>query len=250
MHKGHFGNITLYIIVFCILWTMQPNLCAQKTDTLPNQSKFSLKRALYICHPVANLDARRSHFQGNWIKMNGFRVGLEFFKRYRGGVGLYGSNFIPLPPQDKLQRRFRISYLKTYFEYSILQTYKWEVIVHSGWGIASVEMHHRLGEQDSTFILSGGLVHIFGGGAEYKIWPFLGIGIDLGLRGFRSSTPDEELQQRLNSSLTSPYYALRLKIHFSELGKWIFATKKYKAEKQEYLETKRQKKLKKIQESE
>ncbi len=194
--------------------------------------------------PVFLLDANRSHILNNWVRVNGIRLGAQFANKYQAGIAWYSSEFIrgkDIKLNGKLfltKTQFKATSL--FIDYSVLSSYKWEVNVSSMFGNAKTltELKRTDNLLDSNNVSNKIPLASFDAFAEYKIWPFVGLGLGLGYRqAFKNK--NDRLQENISETFTSPFYSVKIKIHVIELYKLFFKPQQYKREKQNYRSSKK-----------
>lgn len=209
---------------------MQMNIAAAQEGNSTHPPKLPLKRVKFIL----NFDATTSYYNGQWAKINGFRLGFELFEKYRFGYGFYNMpESIHIPEFSlygyKSSADVSLRYNTIFFDYVVWENYRWEfsVPITYGTGIGTVRLDSELfnGNQIRGEIRGIGLGSV-SGFAQYKILPWLGVGMGLGYR--QIFFPNEKFRKTFNS----PFYAIRLKIFLGKIIGATFRTERHKAEKE------------------
>lgn len=211
-------------------------LLAQETqtfDTIPAKPEVK---------PLSNLifqfDNRRERYYNVRGRMNGLKIGLEFYKRVRLGIGFYANNdFYRIePPQgvDSLFRTARFNYATAFTEVVVFRNFRWELAVSSAIGRGGMEVNrYNLIGSSPSFIstdnLSGIGVFDIGGNGHFKVFPWLGIGFGSGVR--RIYDLDDA---NLRSAFTDPYFELKLKLFIGYAYRSIFKPASIEQEKAYY----------------
>ncbi|MCI5056046.1 MAG: hypothetical protein MRY83_08045, partial [Flavobacteriales bacterium] len=145
--EKRFKYLFFIIFMFCALSTKAQD----NNDTLDTSTKTKLLK------PFLNLDARRSYFLGEWVRMGGLRIGVEYYEKYRFGLGAYNSARVQLPnyngaPENSLVS-VGFSYSTIFFEYVFKRNYRWEISAPILWGtgVADLSIQNQTSEIDTTF---------------------------------------------------------------------------------------------------
>ncbi|RMG80020.1 MAG: hypothetical protein D6707_07110 [Bacteroidetes bacterium] len=192
---------------------------------------------------LLNFDNYRSQVAKQWVKFNGLRIGIEIDDVIRTGFGFYGmSEGVTVTNSDQTEENLiNYRYNNFFVEAVVYENYKWELVVNSaiGKGKGNVVSTNLITQTAKTVQIPETRVFTIGAGALYKIVPWLGVGLGI---GGRKLLTDDEL---LNKGLSSPFYAIKVKLILSEIIKAVFKPEKYKAEKEQYLKERAAKKQKK-----
>ena len=224
---------------FVILFIFFSTLCrdnqalSQAVDTLkqdveifPN-SYGEKKWGLLI-----SLDARRSFFAGEKIKINGLKLGLTYKGVHRFGVGFYWLdknlilNNISFNENDEAldpQVRFKLGYSSLFYERVFLKTRWWEIStpLHLGAGRIIAEYKDTVGTFQPHFekpfsALIPSVQH------KFYPWTWMSLKLSSGIR--LTFNTDKEIKQTFNTA----FYGFGLGVNPIELYKTIFKTKKPK----------------------
>lgn len=234
------GSIIKYKFVFIFLCAFV-NLKAQDSTSITKKNIFN------NLQPVIGLDANRSFFLGQIVRVNGFRLGIKIVNRYRFGIALYSSEYIRIPDlinsNGTFLRKTKCGFGHLFWEYVWLNQYKWSGDAGFGLGSAKGELYMKRTDNlfDSVYISPPTGLLKFYGSIEYKIFPFIGVSVGL---GYIQLTADKnhEAQKQVSKAFSSPFYDINLKIHISEVYKFLFKKQVYQAEREAYLLGKQNKK--------
>lgn len=170
--------------------------------------------------------------------MNGLKLGVEFYKRFRTGFAFYANNDfyrIQSPASvDDVFRSARFNYTSYFAEIVIFRNFRWEfsTIGQLGNGSIIVNNYNNLGAVPS-FAFSDTIndVGIFdiGLNGHFKVFPWLGLGSGVGIR-YVNNLPDAELR----GAFRDPYIDFKLKIFLGYAYKGIFKPKLIRAERDYY----------------
>lgn len=212
-------------------------------DTYLNLSNDSLKKGCCGCIGIygtkftLSFDSRQSFVLGRLTKMNGLKIGIEFYDRYRFGFGFYKMNapieLKPIPIEnsnDTIFSNFEFEYSTVYLEYVLYQDYKWEVSVplSIGTGTGTIKAYLKSSGYDTTVVIKGIPLVAINAAAHYKVFHWMGIGVGLGYRQILTKNKEA------NEALSSPFYVIKLKIFLSRLYESIFKHNEVIEEREEY----------------
>jgi len=179
-------------------------------------------------------------------KMNGLKIGMDFYDRYRFGFGFYKLDVpIELKPQpiensnDTIFINFEFKYNSVYLEYVLYHDYKWEVSfpLSFGSGTGTIKAYSKLSGYDTTQVIKGIPIVAINAAAHYKVFHWVGVGVGLGYRQILTK------DKAANEALSSPFYVIKLKIFLSRLYESVFKHTEVIEEREEY---KRQREEKRI----
>jgi hypothetical protein len=196
---------------------------------------------------VAAFDDRNLFLAKPNTKMNGIKLGVELYQRYRFGFTYFFlGKERPLDAlfreKDTVQQQLKLSYWGPFFEYVLYEDFRWELSVplNVGYGKGRVDTN-----QIATTIkgrrLTSDLIFTSGGlNAHYKVFHWLGLGAGIGYN--HVFTKEHSIRKVLNS----PYYAIRVKLFLGGLYRCVFKPKVVKQLKLDYRDEKREKKALRI----
>ena len=169
-------------------------------------------------------------------KIDGIRLGVELFQKFRFGYGYYYlgkertlDSYIF--GKDTLRQKLKLQYTGPFFEYVFFEDFRWEfsVPVSVGFGKGRVFSSPQKAVENSSQRQTGNLVVTsIGLNGHYRIFHWLGIGAGIGYNHSFSHEP------ALNKVLNSPFYAIRVKVFFGGLYRCVFKPQVVKAMKDVY----------------
>jgi hypothetical protein len=98
--------------------------------------------------PLVGFDAHRSFFSGAPVKINGFRIGVDYLGTHRFGFGFYGLKknevFVDVPVEypgatDTSLVKFKLNYAALFYERVFFKTPKWEIAIPGYLGAGGLE---------------------------------------------------------------------------------------------------------------
>lgn len=189
-----------------VMTVLQDSIISQnKGQHSPSRIRFML-----------NLDNRESMIKDHELNIYGLRIGLQFGKHWRVGMGYYNI-FTPLDipfvyRRQRYQLEIYFKELTVFGEYVFLQNKHWEFSVagHFGEGFARQSTKNRKDvilktSETNAALLEGSI------SGHYKIWYWVGIGAGIGYR--RMLNPD----QLLKDNYDAPIYILKMKFFVSDI---------------------------------
>jgi hypothetical protein len=211
---------TLLFLLFLMNSKAQPTL-----DTI----RYCLQQKP---QPFIKFDGRNSFIENSRAKIFGVKAGVSFGKRLHFGLG-YNQLIPPTSSFDKIVyfpdsygsmfpviKRLRMYYLSVHAEYVFYQTKHWELSMPLQLGIGksyytySIFGSKQRSDEAFNFIYEPAV------SIEYKIVKWFGVGADVGYRFMLTS------DKQLNTNFTSPTYAFKLLIYYSEIFKSLFPKSK------------------------
>jgi hypothetical protein len=175
---------------------------------------------------LIGLDARRSYFESQKVKINGIRLGLQYKGVHRFGFGFYSLsekiefNNIELNKVDaQLPSKILVdvNYNSLFYERVFLKTKRWEISfpVHLGGGQLKRQYLNNLGnykqlDKKRFSVLSGGVQ------VKFYILTWLAPRISFGYRQTFNTLPE------ISNAFNKPFYAYGLSISLGELVRSIF----------------------------
>lgn len=171
--------------------------------------------------PHFGFDARRTLFRKKWIAVGGVRLGVEYRRVHRAGLGIYFLNTrlfdddFDLPIQaERLEYDFR--YTSVFYERVLYFSPKWEAgaTVHLGGGKIGVDVQNPDNPNEQirydNIDFSMAELTLYG---EYNILYWVGIGAGFGYRFIAGATPD------LRNDFSSPIFVVNLQLKFLKLAR-------------------------------
>lgn len=181
----------------------------------------------------AKLDGRNSFIENSRAKIFGIKAGVSYGKRLQFGIG-YNQLYPPAENFDTklyfydnygrlypVTAHLRMYYISAYAEYVFYETRHWEL---------SMPLQFGIGKSYYKYILSGAKIKTDESfnfiyepaiAIEYKFVKWIGVGADLGFRFMITS------DKHLNKNFTSPTYAFKFLIYYSEIYKSLFPKSKW-----------------------
>ena len=194
-----------------------------------------------------SIDSRNSEMSGQWVKMFGYKIGMEIRERYRFGFGAYGlQEQLTLEPVTTKSGK-TVTPTLTKFDYSTLFTeylfhhdFRWTGGVMMSYGNGKADIHISGENTQLDSVIHIGRIPIFAldFNGYYHVTPWLAPGLGFGYRWVRGS------DERLKNSFEAPFYVIKVKFMLGRLFKTIFKNELIKVEKAEYKVEKARKKAK------
>ena len=184
-------------------------------DTNKNKTKF-----------IFVIDKRNSIALGTKAKMTGFKIGLEVNRVHRFGLGFYNNSEPIILPDPKFEARnqeaqVEFGYTALYYEHIVFQDHKWELTapVFFGGGQAKIQIVNLDGsevfDETGNTIVEPQIIKMtftgFSGTAQYKLRPWLGLGVGLGYRFMLSKN------ENARKAFSSPIYVFKIKVFVGEI---------------------------------
>ncbi len=173
--------------------------------------------------PIFSLNAHRSMFLGNWVKVNGLRLGLLHRKKLGFGLGAFSTAFVRLEDakigEDFFFSKVRFVYANTFVSYRFVNTKKWGVNLENALGsgrarvvFSEVNNLYSIEERSEYIpIVNSGLL------IEYKLFDFLSFSAG---GGYKVAFSNQKIGGvKVSESLNSWYYLFKLNLYFSALKK-------------------------------
>jgi hypothetical protein len=211
------------LLLFLILSVLSISAKAQLFDSIVASFKHKP-------FPDIKFDTRNSFITARQAKIFGFKIGLDFNDQTKLGIGynalatsfvkervVWGNDFENYIVPSTL----KFVYISPYFEYVFHRNEKWEhsIPLQFGYGYAWYEYLSNEGVK-SKFNRKPILVYEPSMTSQYRIIPWLGVGVGLGYRLvlINNSAFDE--------NFNAPVYVLRTRIYLELLYRSIFPEKK------------------------
>lgn len=174
--------------------------------------------------PNFSLDARRTLFKKKWIAVGGIRLGVEYRRVHRAGIGIYFLNTrvfdrdFDLPIEaERLEYDFKCT--SVFYERALYFNRKWETgaTFNLGGGKIGVDVQslenpneqNRYGDID----FSMAELSVYG---KYNITYWIGVGAGFGYRFIAGATPD------LRNDFSSPIFVANVQLKFLKLARSYF----------------------------
>jgi hypothetical protein len=177
-----------------------------------------------------NLDRSSSFIEGKGAITNELRLGLDFRRKVRIGIGVAGlsSDVVTkktitteaLHNDSSLNAELKMTYLTISAEYTLYESKRWQVTTPftTGIGTAYFEYFEKVGSEIKTKRAEEGGVLIVTPAVvgTYRLLRWFGLSAGLGYRQLLVN--NSKAQERLNS----PVYIIRLRIFMGEIYKTVF----------------------------
>lgn len=242
--------IRFCILVF-LLW-LPSILNAQGIDSLELHVSKSLDidgqdtviyekpKAGVVSNFLFQFDNRNERYYDLRGRMNGTRVGLEFFKRLRTGVGIYGNsssyqmNFPSVP--KNLSYSARLNYATWFAEAVFYRSFRWEFSTAYAMGkgriqLDSYDTRTSIPELSAKDTILGIPLYDFGVNSHFKIFPWFGLGFGVGYRTLRLPSYPE-----LQGPFSGSYFDFKIKVFLGYAIRGIFHPERIEAENNYYIQ--------------
>lgn len=171
-----------------------------------------------------DLDARSTFADGARARLGGLRVGLEFKRIHKFGIGIYSldqglsKSNTELIDESIRNIHFDFDYLTLFYERVLLFNKKWEWSAAIHFGTGNIEGTYQIHNSDETFVIDPIQVKPLelSTSAYYHFNWWLSGGGGIGYRYMRK-TP-QELQNDFNGAV----YILKVKLRIGKLVKSIW----------------------------
>lgn len=168
-------------------------------------------------------DARRTLLNEEWLAVGGIRVGVEYRRIHRVGLGFYflntrifTDNFDYSISEDVVEYQF--GYNTLYYERTLYFDPKWEMggTIHLGGGTVNVYYNpDGLNNRELLDEVPFNAMELSAYG-KYSILYWLGVGAGLGYRGVWGA--EKEMRQ----TFSSPIFTLKLQVKLVKLARSFF----------------------------
>ena len=229
---------------------MSCNLISQTIDSLelsvkdtfeltdPDTVIYLKPKAGFVSNFLFQFDNRNERYYDTRARMNGIKIGLEFYKRLRTGYGFYSNNnFYTIQFPDAPEgHRFsaRLNYRSWFSEFVFYRSFRWELSGSFATGTGQIllntfDVRTSLPELIKEDTISNIRLYDFGFNSQFKIFPWFGIGVGVGYR-----TLDLPKYPELQGPFSDPYIDFKIKLFLGYVYKGIFNQKKIEAERLYY----------------
>ena len=217
------------LLLLFILVSFQVLAFGHTNDSKPDSSKvifFPKTFGEKKWKALVGLDARRSYFRDQKVKINGLRLGAQYNGVHRFGFGFYALKkkiflkdvFIDeIDAQTPTNLRINLQFTTIFYERILFKIPKWEVALptYLGNGNISTEYINNFGNyktQTKTKFTVLGL----GVNTKYYIFPWLAPRLTFGHRFVYNKNPE------IMKALNKPFYAFGLSINPLALYRDLF----------------------------
>ncbi len=168
------------------------------------------------------LDAANSFVSGSGANAIGFRAGLDFHKRIKFGTGFYTviSDIVENKYVEKYDTfynaKLQVNYYTTFADL-VLYTYeRWQFSLQNQLGIGNSYFWYypnREGNKKKTENINSGMIMLYEPmlSGQFKILKWVGVGFGTGYRIMLVNNKE------IDHKLSSPVYAIKLKIFMNEI---------------------------------
>ncbi len=204
-------------------------------------------RTRIISNVVFQFDNRNERYDGLKARMNGLKLGIEFYKRIRMGFGFYANNgFYRLSNpllEDSVTQSGHFTYSTFFTEVVFYRSFRWELSAIGALGGGNLEVRDltlgpTLISAPKQMLHENVKVRDVALNAQFKIIPWLGVGAGVGYRNVLNIKDDY-----LKDTYSAPYLDFKLKIFLGYAVKSIFKPSAIEEEKA-YYEWRKQKRHK------
>lgn len=173
---------------------------------------------------VFELDGRTTLIQGEWLRLGGFRIGMEYREKFRLGLAShYVQSPVPLRNNSGFKSmhrgEFNFRYNSIFYDYIILHNFRYavEFSAELGGGKANFFLYNHETDDLDTTITSTKLSNMSLKIAGYvNATPWFAIGTGVGFTTAKAVFPKHEV------GLNAPFYTIKLKFMLGRLFKTIF----------------------------
>ncbi len=207
--------------IFCLIFLMIGFFFPAKA-----QLYDSLKASLYMKRTIHfKLDSRNSFISSRRAQVWGIKIGADFGKKLRLGFGYNFLNsdfnkelYYDSPKGvDIVSRQLKMRYGCAYIEYVFYRKEHWEFSVPVQFSVGSIWYNYSFkniegirGRKHLLMLYEPTL------SGQYKLFPWLGLGADLGFRYALVKS------RQIEEKLTSPVYVFKVLIYWGTLYKKVF----------------------------
>ena len=205
-------------LLFVLLFLLPLLSEAQLYDSL--RSSLKMKRTIHF-----KFDSRNSFISSRRAQIWGVKLGADFGKKLRLGFGYNFLNsdfnkelFYPSSTgYDTISRKLKIRYACAYIEYVFYRQNRWEFSVPVQFSVGNSWYNYSFKELEGLrspkHLL---LLYEPSLSGQYKVFKWLGLGLDL---GFRYALVKNKL---IEEKLTSPIYVFKVLVYWGQLYKKVF----------------------------
>jgi hypothetical protein len=199
---------------------------------------YEKPKAGVVSNFLFQFDNRNERYYDLRGRMNGTKIGLEFFKRVRTGVGIYGNNSFyqmnfPDAPKD-FRYSARLNYTTWFTEVVLYRSFRWELSTAYAMGKGIIQLDEydaraSIPELMKKDTISGIPLYDFGVNSHFKIFPWFGLGFGVGYRTLSLATYPE-----LQGPFSDPYFDFKVKVFLGYAYRGIFHPERIEAENNYY----------------
>lgn len=192
----------------------------------------------FISNILFQFDNRNEKYYDTKARMNGLRIGVAFYRRFRTGFGFYSNNnFYRMDAPGIPKNQYvvaRLNYNTWFSELAFYRSFRWELSGTYSLGKGTIRYNvfdhsKSIPELISVDTLSNIRIHDFGINAQFKIFPWFGIGVGTGYRTLQLPAYPE-----LQGPFSDPYFDFKIKVFLGYAYRSIFKREKIEAERLYY----------------
>jgi len=158
------------------------------------------------------IDTRNSFITHFYARIIGIKLGLDFNKTVKVGVGYNWLSSEIYKQNDKNNAQLKFWYLSPYLEYTFYRKEKWELSIPVLLGFGS-SFYERINSTGHLVITDKHFMTLYEPymTGQYKIIPWMGLGFGVGYRLIIIGSKESY------SQLSSPIYVLKIKVLLGEI---------------------------------
>ncbi|MEZ4722632.1 MAG: hypothetical protein R2813_12225 [Flavobacteriales bacterium] len=223
---------------------------SQALDSLELEVKDTLKisgqdttiypkpKEKFISNILFQFDNRNEKYYDTKARMNGVRIGVAFYRRFRTGFGFYSNNnFYRMDAPNLPMNQYavaRLNYNTWFTELAFYRSFRWELSGTYSLGKGTIryntfDQSTSIPELVSVDTLTNIRIHDFGVNAQFKIFPWFGLGVGTGYRTLLLPAYPE-----LQGPFSDPYFDFKIKVFLGYAYRSIFNRDKIEAERLYY----------------
>ncbi|GAB5539880.1 MAG: hypothetical protein Salg2KO_19830 [Salibacteraceae bacterium] len=209
---------------------------------------YAKPKAGFVSNFIFQFDNRNERYYNTRARLNGLKIGLEFYKRFRTGFGFYSNNnFYRMSfPEAPIDQSFtaRLSYSTWFNELVVFRSFRWELApsVATGTGEIQLQTFDRTGSiptLQKVDTIGDIRLYDIGFNTQFKIFPSFGIGAGVGYRFLQLPNYPE-----LQGPFSDPYIDFKIKVFIGYAFRGIFKPEKIRAEQNYYEQRSRMRRAK------
>lgn len=210
----------LFLIIFgLILYSISISAQYDKENPVIFEEEF--KKSFHTKPKLdVKLDNRFSFIQDNALKTIGVKVGLNFNRKFKVGMGM-NQMLVPLERKIIIDSatvpvNLEYFYFSPYLEYVYFNSKKWEFSLSTQLGVGGASYQYE-NENGKKIKAVGSVVLSYEPSMliDYKIIRWIGIGTGVGYRLIYYKSPG------VAEKFSSPEYVIKLKIYLGEIVRTI-----------------------------
>jgi hypothetical protein len=212
---------------------------------------YEKPKAGLISNFMFQFDNRTERYYDVKARMNGVKIGFEFYRRFRTGFGFYQNNNyyqMNFPDSPESQRFLaRMDYQTWFSELVLFRSFRWEVSTIYARGTGSIRLQtydnkKSIPELVKEDTISNFKLYDIGINTHFKVFPWFGLGVGVGYRQITLPNYPE-----LQGPFSGPYVDFKIKVFLGYAYRAIFKPDKIIAE-QKYYEQRSRKRWSKFNE--